>query len=128
MTARGTFKINLTPGPPELQGAVDRYDFTKTFTGDLQANGAGLMLSCGDPATGAAGYVAIETVRGSLGDRRGGFVLQQLGMMRAGGQTLHYEVIPGSGDGELKDIGGTFHLIVDEDGTHRYELEYDLRT
>ncbi|HEU4910038.1 MAG TPA: DUF3224 domain-containing protein, partial [Propionibacteriaceae bacterium] len=92
MTARGTFEITVTPGPPELQGAVDRYDFTKTFTGDLQANGAGLMLSCGDPATGAAGYVAIETVRGSLGDRRGGFVLQQLGMMRAGGQTLHYEV------------------------------------
>jgi hypothetical protein len=82
-TARGTFKIDMTPGPPELQGAVDRYDFTKTFYGDLQADGAGLMLSCGDPAAGAAGYVAIETVRGNLSNRRGSFALQQLGMMRA---------------------------------------------
>ena len=126
MTARGTFEINLTPGPPELQGAVDRYDFTKIFAGDLEADGAGLMLSCGDPTAGAACYVAIETVHGSLGNRRGGFALQQLGMMRSGRQTLHYEVIPGSGNGELKGIGGTFRLTVEEDGTHRYELEYDL--
>jgi hypothetical protein len=70
-TARGTFAIDMTPGPPELQGAVNRFDFWKTFYGDLQAGGAGLMLSCGDPQTGTAGYVAIERVRGSLGDRRG---------------------------------------------------------
>jgi hypothetical protein len=124
-TARGTFAIDMTPGPPELQGAVDRFDFRKTFYGDLQADGAGLMLSCGDPQTGTAGYVAIE-VRGSLGDRRGGFALQQIGMMRAGEQTLQYVVVSGSGDGALEGIAGTFHLTVEENGTHRYELEYDL--
>ena len=116
----------MTPGPSALQGAVGRYDFTKTFYGDLQADGEGLMLASGDPATGAAGYVAIETVRGSLGNRRGGFALQQLGMVQAGAQTLHYEVIPGSGNGEPDGITGTFHLTVEADGTHQYELEYDL--
>lgn len=125
-TARGTFDIDMTPGPPELQGAVDRFDFRKTFYGDLQAEGAGLMLSCGDPQAGTAGYVAIETVRGSLGDRRGGFALQQIGTMRAGEQELQYVVVPGSGDGALEGIAGTFHLTVEENGTHRYELEYDL--
>jgi hypothetical protein len=125
-TARGTFDIDMTPGPPELQGAVDRFDFRKTFYGDLQAEGAGLMLSCGDPQAGTAGYVAIETVRGSLGDQRGGFALQQIGMMRAGEQTLQYVVVPGSGDGALEGIAGTFHLTVEENGAHRYELEYDL--
>jgi Protein of unknown function (DUF3224) len=116
----------MTPGPPELQSAVNRFDFRKTFYGDLQAEGAGLMLSCGDPQTGTAGYVAIETVQGSLGDRRGGFALQQIGMMRAGEQTLQYVVVPGSGDGALEGIAGTFHLTVEGNGTHRYELEYDL--
>ncbi len=125
-TARGTFDIELTAGSPEVGGAVGRFDFTKTFHGDLEAAGAGVMLSCGDPQTGEGGYVAIETVRGRLGDRRGGFALQQLGMMHAGSQTLHYEVVPGSGDRELEGIAGTFHLTIEKDGTHRYQLEYDL--
>jgi hypothetical protein len=84
------------------------------------------MLSCGDPQSGSAGYVAIETVRGRLLDREGGFALQQMGRMQAGSQTLHYEVVPGSGDGELQQITGTLRLTVDEDGTHRFELTYEL--
>lgn len=125
-TATGTFDIAMTPGPPEVGGAVDRFDFAKTFRGDLDATGTGVMLSCGNPQTGTAGYVAIETVDGRLGGRDGGFALQQLGMMQHGSQTLHYEVVPGSGRGELASISGTFHLTVEEDGTHRYELEYGL--
>lgn len=104
---------------------MDRFDFTKTFHGDLDATGTGVMLSCGDPQTGAAGYVAIETVTGRLRERSGGFALQQLGMMHDGSQTLHYEVVPGSGHGSLEGISGTFRLAVDEDGTHRYQLDYE---
>lgn len=122
----GSFDVQMQPGRPELEGAVSRFEFSKTFHGDLEAFGGGVMLSCGDPQSGSAGYVAIETVRGRLGDRDGGFALQQLGLMRAGSQTLHYEVVPGSGDGELQDITGTFHLTIDDDGTHRFELNYDL--
>ncbi len=105
---------------------MGRFDFTKTFRGDLDGTGAGVMLSCGDPQAGAAGYVAIETLRCQLGSRNGGFALQQLGMMHGGSHTIHYEVVPGSGDGELEGIGGTFHLTVEDDGTHRYELEYEI--
>jgi len=125
-TAKGTFEIVMRPAPPEVEGAVGRFDFTKTFHGDLQAKGTGLMLSCGDPQSGAAGYVAIETVHGRLGDRDGGFALQQFGMMQGGSQTLHYELVPGSGHGALQGIAGTFHLTVEDDGTHRYELEYEV--
>ncbi len=84
------------------------------------------MLSGGDPQAGAAGYVAIETVQGSLGHRQGSFALQQFGSLRAGAQTLHYEVVPGSGIGGLDGVTGILHLDVDADGTHRYELEYEL--
>ena len=68
VTARGTFDVHLAPGPAELDGTVNRFDFTKTFKGDLEGTGAGVMLSVGDPQRGSAGYVAVEVVRGGLGD------------------------------------------------------------
>jgi len=39
---------------------------------------------------------------------------------------LHYEVVPGSGTGGLAGVTGILHLDVGEDGTHRYELKYEL--
>ncbi len=124
--AKGTFDVTLTPGAPELDGAVGRFDLTKIFHGDLEGVGVGVMLSGGDPPSGSAGYVAIETVSGRLSDRNGSFALQQFGMMRAGAQVLHYEIVPGSGQGELKGITGTFRLTIEDGGTHRYALEYEL--
>jgi hypothetical protein len=125
-TARGTFEVHLEPGPPELGGAVSRFDFRKEFSGDLDGTAAGVMLSGGDPQSGSAGYVAIETVAGQIDGRSGGFALQQFGTVSAGLQNLHYEVVPGSGLGELTGITGTLLLTIEEVGTHRYELEYRL--
>ncbi len=44
------------------------------------------------PQAGEAGYVAIEKVRGRLGERQGSSALQQSGSMHAGSQALHYEL------------------------------------
>ena len=125
-TASGTFDVTLRAGAAELDGAIGRFELSKTFHGDLQGSGAGVMLSAGDPQAGAAGYVAIEIVRGRLGEQEGSFALQQFGSMHDGSQTLHYEVVPGSGTGQLIGITGTLHLDIDEDGTHRFKLHYDL--
>jgi len=124
--AQGTFDVTVQPGTAELDGAVNRFELAKTFSGDLRGTATGIMLAAGDPGVGSAGYVAIEVVDGHLGDREGGFALQQFGTMNAGAQTLHYEVVPGSGRGGLTGITGTLHLVIDDDGTHRYELRYDL--
>ena len=32
----------------------------------------------------------------------------------------------GTFHGDLAGIGGTFHLTVEDDGAHRYELEYEI--
>ncbi len=124
--ARGTFEVEMTPGNAEVGGAIGRFDFTKTFRGDFEGTGVGLMLSGGDPQSGSAGYVAMETVHGRLKGREGGFVLQQFATMRNGSQTMHYEVVPGSGSGDLKGLTGMLHLRVDEDGIHHYDLEYQV--
>jgi uncharacterized protein DUF3224 len=125
-TANGTFDVTVQPRAAELDGAIGRFELSKTFHGDLQGTGTGVMLSAGDPQAGAAGYVAIETVRGRLCEQEGTFALQQFGSMHDGSQTLHYEIVPGSGTGHLTGITGTLHLDIDEDGTHHYELLYDL--
>jgi hypothetical protein len=124
--AKGKFEIAMSPAMPEFEGAVQRIEFTKTFQGDLTGTGAGVMLSSGSPQAGEAGYVAIETVSGRLGDRDGSFALQQFGTIHAGSQTLHYEIVPGSGSGALESIVGVLHLTVEDDGTHLYELEYEV--
>ena len=108
-TARGTFEVTMQPGPAELDGAMSRFELSKTFHGDLQGTGLGVMLSGGDRQAGAAGYVAIESVQASLGQRRGSFALQQFGTLRDGSQTLHLEVVPGSGTGGLNATMGTLH-------------------
>lgn len=47
-------------------------------------------------------------------------------MVHEGSQTLHYAIVPGSGYGEFNGITGTFRLTIEDDGTHRYELDYEI--
>jgi hypothetical protein len=122
-TARGTFEVTLTP--QDSDDGIGRFALAKTWHGDLAGSGHGLMLSAGDPAQGAAGYVALEVVEGTLQGRSGSLAFQQLGVMRDGGQDLTYDVVPGSGTGDLAGITGTLALTVDG-SDHSYELSYSL--
>lgn len=107
------------------QAGIGRMSIAKTWHGDLDGEGVGTMLSAGDPTSGAAGYVAVETVEGGLGGRHGSFAFQQLGVMYDGTQELRYQVVPGSGAGELTGITGTLELEI-VGGEHRYVLTYSL--
>jgi len=123
-TASGTFDVRIEPVEHD-QAGIGRMNLSKTWHGDLSGTGAGTMLSAGDPRTGAAGYVAVETVTGTLAGREGGFAFQQFGTMDAGGQELTYAIVPGSGNGDLAGITGTLRLEI-VGGEHRYELTYSL--
>ena len=122
-TAQGTFEVTITP--QDSDDGIGRLTIAKTWSGDLAGTGHGLMLSAGDPTQGSAGYVALETVDGSLHGRAGTFAFQQLGVMHAGDQHLDYRVVPGSGTGELVGITGSLALTIDERG-HTYVLTYAL--
>jgi len=128
--ARGAFEVTITPdepGEPDgVSGGIARFRLEKTWSGELTGSSRGLMLSAGDPAQQRAGYVALEEFEGSLGGTRGGFVFQQLGIMRPDAQELTYVVVPGSGSGDLADLEGTLALDISADGTHAYDLTYTL--
>jgi hypothetical protein len=123
--ARGTFTVAIKPLTPAPAAELYRYSINKQIHGDLEATTTGEMFGGGDPSQGAAGYVAIEVVTGTLAGRQGSFALQHLGTMDKSGQKMTVLVVPGSGTGKLKGIGGTFTIKI-EGGVHSYDLEYTL--
>jgi hypothetical protein len=123
--ARGTFTVTVHPmSPPPAEG-LGRFSINKQIHGDLEATTQGEMFSGGDPKLGAAGYVAIEVVTGTLHGRHGSFALQHSATMDATGPKMTVLVVPGSGTGELAGLLGTFTIKVSEQG-HAYDLAYLL--
>jgi hypothetical protein len=96
----------------------------KQFRGDLEATSQGEMLSFMTTTKGSAGYVAIEKVTGTLGGRKGSFVLQHNGTMNRGAPQLSVTVVPDSGTGELVGLAGGMKIVIAPDGAHSYELDY----
>jgi len=127
-TAQGIFEVKTSPLPADDATAatsIGRYSLDKVYRGDLEAASAGEMLGAGNPATGTAGYVAVEEVRGTLHGKNGSFALQHFGTMNAGSFELNVRVVPGSGTGDLEGIAGTLAIIIAA-GKHSYSFEYTL--
>lgn len=123
-TARGTFDVKLNPLPahcPEL----GRMSIDKEFQGDLHATSLGEMLSAMGAVKGSAGYVAQERVTGTLGGKRGSFVLQHNATMTRGTPALQIIVVPDSGTEELTGLTGTMHIVI-EGKAHSYVFEYSF--
>jgi hypothetical protein len=126
--ATGPFEVKLIPFAPE-GGAADaslgRMSIDKQFSGDLEGNSKGQMLTAGTAVENSAGYVAIEKVTGTLHGRSGTFILQHTGIMARGKGQLTITVVPDSGTGELTGLAGRMQIHI-AGGKHSYELEYTL--
>ena len=123
--ARGTFTVKIAPLTPAPAEGLGRFSIDKVISGDLEATTKGEMFSGGDPKAGAAGYVAIEVVTGTLAGKPGTFALTHLATMDAGGMKMQVVTVPGSGTGGLAGISGTF-TITREGAAHLYQLDYEL--
>ena len=97
----------------------------KKFQGDLVAVSQGEMLSFRSSVQGSAGYVAMETVTGTLHGRNGSFVLQHSSTMTRGVPEQSITVVPDSGTGELTGLTGRL-LITIVEGQHSYRFDYTL--
>lgn len=126
--SEGTFEVkNSALGADDaLSGtAIGRYALDKQFHGDIEGTSKGEMLGAGNPATGTAGYVAIEQVTGTLNGLTGSFALQHFGTMQDNKFELTVKVVPGSGTGDLTGISGTM-TISPVNGKHSWRFEYTL--
>jgi len=130
--ASGSFEVTVQPlanAEVSSDPMLGRFLLIKKFSGDLDATARGQMLSAGTVAQGlgkgSAGYVAIDQVTGTLGGRKGGFILQHSGCMNRGASTLSIHVVPDSGTGELAGLTGTLSINI-VDGKHFYDFLYSF--
>jgi Protein of unknown function (DUF3224) len=123
--AHGAFTVKVEPLTPTPAEGISRYSINKEIHGDLEATTKGEMFGGGDYKTGAAGYVGIEMVTGTLAGKHGSFVLQHFATMDQSGQNMTVKIAPGSGTGDFKGITGTFTIVI-AGGQHSYDLEYTL--
>jgi hypothetical protein len=123
--AHGTFTVDVKPLTPPPADGLARFSINKQIHGDLEGTSKGEMFSGGDYKAGAAGYVAIEVVTGTLQGKHGSFALQHFATMDSSGPKMNVIVVPGSGTGELKGLSGTFTIII-ANGQHSYDLDYTL--
>jgi Protein of unknown function (DUF3224) len=103
----------------------------KRFHGDIEASSEVDMLFTRTPdgAGGFAGaaYVALERISGTVHGRTGSFALLHASTVTAGDETwARWPISPGSGTGELAGIAGEGRIVIAEDGSHTFTLEYQL--
>jgi hypothetical protein len=125
MHAKGSFDVKVVP-LPESGGIPQRMSLEKQYHGALEASATGEMLAGGNQKAGSAGYVALETVSGTLDGHAGSFGIMQFGTILAGKPEMKIEIVPGSGVGALAGILGTMTIDFGPSGEHFYTLEYSL--
>jgi hypothetical protein len=123
--ATGTFEVKMTPIQGAANDGLQRMSIDKVIHGGLEATTKGEMISAGDYKSGNAGYVAMETVTGTLDGKHGTFAFQHVATMNGGAPEMKVIVTPGSGTGELAGIAGTYTILI-ENGKHSYTFDYTL--
>ena len=123
--ATGTFEATLTPTSTSSVAGIRSISFEKTYHGDFQGTSRGEMLLAGDPEGGNAGYVAIESVTGTLAGRTGSFSLMHAGTAENGEEAVvRVIVVPGTTGGELAGLQGTMTIAFAAGEHHPYSFEF----
>ena len=123
--ARGSFVVSRKPEAESTVGEISfgRYSLSKTFEGDLKATSTVDMLSAGSSVTWAGVYVALECIDGTLGGKRGSFLMVHRGLWTQDSGDLVLTVVPGCATGELRGLEGTMTIRF-EGEDHFYEMDY----
>jgi hypothetical protein len=128
-SANGSFDVQIAPqmlSSVASTSGLTRMSIDKRFRGTLDATSTGEMLAFRSATDGSAGYVAMETVRGSLDGRRGSFVLQHSSTMTRGTAAQSITVVPDSGTDALAGLTGQMIIDIAADGKHAYRFEFTL--
>ncbi len=127
--ATGPFDVKLAPQPlsPAAENSgLGRMSLDKQYHGALEAASTGEMIAFRSTVAGSAGYVAMETVRGTLDGRAGSFVLQHSSTLTRGEPTQSITVVPDSGTDALVGLAGRMVVDIAPGGAHSYRFEYTL--
>jgi hypothetical protein len=134
MRATGTFTVtafNPTSVAPETgiktALAVGVAVIDKAFSGEVDGRSSTIFTSAFDQAKGVGTYVALESFDGSVAGRAGAFNFVHSASASGADRTGEFfAIVPSSGTGDLAAIAGHGGMDIDDDGTHRVWLEYEL--
>ena len=126
----GTFKFaswdEAPYSEPEGGTKLTAAKVTNNFTGIIEGKGTlTYLMAYTSEMTGE--FFGYEQLAGSIGGRKGSFVLQHSGTFDGPKVVAEWNVVPGSGAGELTGLSGNgrFVSIHGEDST-AYTFEYDF--
>lgn len=128
-TANARFAIKRWDEKPFSEGPdlpkMTRATVTKTFTGDIDAEGQVeyVMMYRAD---GTATFVGLERISGRIGDKSGSFVLQRSGVFEGGQAKEAFSVVPGSATGDLRGLVGDGATSVGHATDYPFSLSYEL--
>lgn len=129
MLTNATFKIlswdEESFDEPEDGPKLTRAHVRKSFHGDLSGTG-NLMYVMTYLNSEEASFTGFEKVVGSLGGRTGSFVLRHTGSYDGEKATSEYEVVPGSGTGELAGLSGTGGFSAGHAEEHDMTFDYEV--
>ena len=107
--ADATFKVDAWDEKPwdtaDGQPKMTRAEVSKSFQGDLTGTSQ-LQYLMTYREDGTADFVAMERIRGSLGGKRGTFVLSHVGAFVDGAASGTWTVVQGSGTDDLEGLTG----------------------
>src|SRR5919201_1141100 len=125
--ATGTIEMQTWHEQPyaEIDGAPSqaRAGGSDLCHGDIEATFEYLMMYRDD---GSASFVGLGRVVGRLGARPGSFVLQARRTFEGGAVRATWEVVPGSGTGDLRGLRGEGDLPSQHGQHSPIRLDYDV--
>jgi hypothetical protein len=127
--ARAVFEIKNWDEKPysEIAGAskLTRVNVTKTYKGDIEGEGKlEYLMAYGHD--GSASFVGIERLIGRVGDNRGNFVFQHVGLFKDGIAKSTWTVVPSSGTEDLQNLRGEVNSALGHAKSYPVEFNYEL--
>lgn len=94
---------------------------TQSYQGVLQGHSEiRYLMSYQDNAN--ATFVGFEHFTGSLGDKKGSFILQHKGLFAAGVASSEFELVERSATGGFAHLVGKGHFVSTENGQANYQI------
>lgn len=104
---------------------IVRTSFVKTFAGEVEGCSRGEMVMA-HALEGSAAYTGYERFEGTVGGRKGSFLLRHNAFMASGAGSSEVVVMSSSGTGGLAGLSGVATIDRHDDGSHTFTLDYEL--
>ncbi|MFJ6718613.1 MULTISPECIES: DUF3224 domain-containing protein [unclassified Streptomyces] len=115
-------------GPADTLPRLAQASVANTFSGGIEAAGTRCAYTIVYSTANTGSYTGLELFTGTLDGRTGTFALEERGTFEQDGTThCSFEVVPGSGTGELTGLRGTGGFLARHgEPSVPYTFTYDL--